>query len=353
MFTAPKPFCVAILNFNGADLLRTFVPPALQHSKELADIVIIDNASTDDSVAIIAREWPEIPIIRLPGNLGYTGGYKEGLKELPHSLVVLLNSDVEVTPGWLEPLHQAFAQQPNLGAAQPQILWERHRNTYEYAGASGGFIDALGYPFCRGRLFYHLEEYRGQYTDEKPIFWASGACLALRKQALDEAGGLDELFFAHMEEIDLCWRLGRAGYDLTVIPASTVYHRGGSTLGYGHPRKVFLNFRNNLFLLYKNLPARRLWPTLLARMAMDGLAALKFLTEGNGGHFTAVFRAHIDFYRHLPLLRKKRKAGHLPHAWPLPGLYRGSIVTSFYLFGVRTFDRLIASKFVWTRSAKH
>jgi GT2 family glycosyltransferase len=353
MFQAPKPFCVAILNYNGADLLRTFMPSVLQFSKTLADVVVIDNASTDDSVALVAQQWPEVPIIRLPGNLGYTGGYKEGLKNIPHEYIVLLNSDVAVTEGWLEPLHQAFESQPHLGAAQPQILWERQPNTYEYAGASGGYIDALGYPFCRGRLFYHLEENHGQYPHEQPIFWASGACLALRKKALEEAGGLDELFFAHMEEIDLCWRLGRAGYQLRVIPSSTVYHRGGSTLGYGHPRKVFLNFRNNLFLLYKNLPKRRLWPTLIARMAMDGLAALKFLTEGNTGHFSAVFKAHIDFYRHLPVLRKKRKTGHLPHLWPLPGLYRGSIVTSFYLFRVRTFDRLIAAKFVWNPSTKH
>ena len=345
MTSGPKPFCVAILNFNGEALLERFMPGILAHSSHLADILVIDNASADGSVGLVASSWPEVRIARLSGNLGYTGGYKEGLKGVENPYIILLNNDVEVTSGWLEPLHQAFEQNPKLGGCQPAIRWERNRSSFEYAGASGGFIDALGYPFCRGRMFYALESDLGQYPNPTPIFWASWACLALRREALERAGGLDDLFFAHMEEIDLCWRMARAGYALSILPESVVYHMGGSTLGYGHPRKIFLNFRNNLFLLYKNLPARRKWPTLFARMVLDGIAALKFLTEGKPAHFSAVFSAHMDFYKRLSLLRKKRNADALPHTWPLPGVYRGSIVASFFLLGRKTFSALPKNKF--------
>ncbi|APG60015.1 glycosyltransferase family 2 protein [Christiangramia salexigens] len=296
---------VVILNWNGRDLLAQFLPSVIQHSAD-ANIYIADNASTDDSVDFVKNEFPSVQIIRNDSNAGYAGGYNLALKELEEDIFVLLNSDVEVTENWLVPIKDIFRHEPGVAAVQPKILDFKRKEYFEYAGAAGGFIDRFGYPFCRGRIFQHLEKDNNQFNDDY-IFWASGACLAVRKDAFNEVGKLDEDFFAHQEEIDLCWRLQNAGYRVKYTGKSTVYHVGGATLKELNPRKTFLNFRNSLFMLLKNIDSPKVYLILLFRMVLDGFAALKFLIEGNPLHFAAIFKAHLSFYKHFFRIYKKRK----------------------------------------------
>ena len=290
---------VAILNYNGASLLPTYLPSVVRHSTD-AEVILIDNASTDGSVEWVKREFPGLRIICLKENLGYCGGYNTGLQEVNADVVVLLNSDVEVTDGWLTEPVRLFNDDPGLFAVQPKLLRWQERDRFDYAGAGGGFIDSLGYPYCRGRILDQLATDRGQYNDTCEVAWASGACMFVRLDMFRELGGFESSFFAHMEEIDLCWRAIRNGYHVRYCGQSIVYHLGGGTLPVSDPRKTYLNFRNNLSLLIRNLPASRLLWQLPLRGALDALAALSFLLRGQGGSFAAIFKAYTDLLIHLP-----------------------------------------------------
>ncbi|MBR5599884.1 MAG: glycosyltransferase family 2 protein [Bacteroidaceae bacterium] len=287
---------VAILNYNGEEMLGRFLPSVLQNSPG-ARIVVADNASTDGSVAFMKERFPGVELVLLDRNYGFAEGYNRVIEHIGTEYVLLLNSDVEVTPGWLEPLMAALDADENVVACQPKVLDYKRKSHFEYAGAAGGFIDRYGYPFCRGRIFDTVEEDKGQYDTVADIFWATGAALLIRTAAYRDAGGLDGRFFAHMEEIDLCWRLRARGHRIVCVPASTVYHVGGATLSVGNPRKSYLNFRNNLLMLYKNLPSDELCRVMAVRCVLDYVAALKFALGGSWAHCRAVVRARRDFRR--------------------------------------------------------
>ncbi|BAX79380.1 glycosyltransferase family 2 protein [Labilibaculum antarcticum] len=324
---------IVILNWNGKKLLEQFLPSVVAHSeREWADVIVADNASTDDSIAFLAEEYPDLQVIQLDKNYGFAEGYNRALNQLSHTYFVLLNSDVEVTQNWLDPIYHQFEKDLSIAAAQPQIKAFHNKTKFEHAGASGGFIDYLGYPFCRGRILDQIETDTSQYKSATDIFWASGASLFIRADIYKKTGGLDGDFFAHMEEIDLCWRIKNQGYRIIVEPKSTVYHVGGATLPYNSPNKLFLNFRNNLFMLHKNLPGNKFYSILLQRMILDGIAAIKFLLSGEFLNFRAVFKAHLSYYSMLPKMRQKRK-----HLVPLvikkehKEMYKSSIMFDFYL----------------------
>ena len=296
---------VVILNWNGKSLLRQFLPSVLRYS-EGADIYVADNASSDDSVAVLADEFPSVKIIQNDQNYGFAAGYNQALQHVNADILALVNSDVEVTANWLEPIISEFRNNPSTAIIQPKILDHKRRDYFEYAGAAGGFIDKFGYPFCRGRIFEHLEQDHGQYDDSTEIFWASGACFFIRREIFSELNGFDADFFAHQEEIDLCWRAFNRGYKVRYIANSTVFHVGGATLDSGNPRKTFLNFRNSLLMLLKNLPARNLYSILFQRMLLDGIAGVRFLMQGRLRHFMAVISAHFAFYRSFKHTKMKR-----------------------------------------------
>ena len=288
---------VVILNYNGASMLSRFLPSVVKCSSG-AEIVVADNASTDDSVAVVAKGFPTVRLIQLDRNYGFADGYNRALEQVDAEYMLLLNSDVEVSEGWLEPLLSFMENNPGVVACQPKILAYNNKKHFEYAGASGGFIDRYGYPYCRGRLFDIIEEDKGQYDDISQIFWATGAAMMVRSAAFRNAGGFDGRFFAHMEEVDLCWRMLSRGGAIYVVPQSKVYHVGGATLNKSNPHKTFLNFRNNLLMLYKNLPDGELRRVMRIRAVLDYVAAFKFLATGALGDFKAVLRARRE-YRQL------------------------------------------------------
>jgi GT2 family glycosyltransferase len=321
---------VVILNYNGEKLLSQFLPSVIDHSFG-AEIVVADNGSTDQSVPFLKRQFPTVRCLELPANYGFCKGYNEALRQVRAEVFILLNSDVEVTAGWLDPIRTLFEKDPEIAAVQPKILSYREKNKFEYAGAGGGLIDTLGYPFCRGRVFDHVETDRGQYNDEREIFWASGACMAIRSGLYDSLGGLDENFFAHMEEIDLCWKIHRSGKKVMYCGSSTVYHLGAGTLAYASPRKTFLNFRNNLSMLYKHYRTMELVIKMPLRMFLDWLAAFVFLIKGEPGNMWAVFRAQGAFLGNLPVNTIKRKElRKFPH-YRGQLVYKGSILADYYL----------------------
>ena len=298
---------VVVLNWNGKAWLEKFLPTLIEYSNE-ATVFVADNASTDDSIVFVKNNFPSVKIIINAINGGYAKGYNDALKQIDAEYFVLINSDIEVTEGWLSPIIDLMDCDKKIAACQPKLLDYKERNTFEYAGASGGFIDNLGYPFCRGRIFNNLEKDKGQYNDAIEVFWATGACLFVRASQFNEIGGFDEDFFAHQEEIDLCWRLKNKGYKIMVQPKSVVYHVGGGTLNTGSPFKTHLNFRNNLFMLFKNLPASCLFITILTRLVLDGVAALTFLNKEKGlQHVLAIAKAHFIFYFEIPKLMTKRQ----------------------------------------------
>jgi GT2 family glycosyltransferase len=299
---------IVILNWNGKPLLEQFLPTMLAFTKDVAEIYVADNASTDDSVAYVKSNFSDVKIIQNGDNGGYAKGYNDALRNIDAQIFALVNSDIEVTKDWLQPIISQFKKEPNTAAIQPKILDFKDKSKFEYAGAGGGYIDKYGYPFCRGRLFETLEEDKGQFNDVADIFWASGACFFIRKNVFIELNGFDDSFFAHQEEIDLCWRIQNAGFNIQYVGASTVYHVGGATLNKANPRKTYLNFRNSLYIIVKNLPKGKLLPILFIRMLLDGVAALKFLMEFQPKHFLAVLKAHFHFYMTLSKFLAKRKS---------------------------------------------
>ncbi len=302
-----KKISIVILNWNGSSFLKRFLPSVVAFSTGNTEIVVADNGSTDDSREVISALFPSVIYLQLERNFGFAEGYNRALQQLQADFFVLLNSDVEVTPAWLEPLLQLMETDQVVGICQPKILSLNHPGEFEYAGAAGGFIDRYGYPYCRGRILQEVENDLGQYDQSVPVSWASGACMMVRSSLWKECGGFDADFWAHMEEIDLCWRAQHLGYKIFVCPESRVFHVGGGTLNYNNPLKIHLNFRNNLYLLFKNLPGRQLAAILPARMVLDGAAALAFLLKGEFGSFGSVSSAHLKFYLHLPQLLKKRR----------------------------------------------
>jgi len=296
---------VVILNWNGEKLLEQFLPSIVNYSPG-ADIYVADNASTDDSVSYLKAFFPTVKIIQNESNLGFAEGYNEALKHLDSDIFALVNSDIEVTENWLKPIIETFENEPTTAIIQPKLLDFKRKEYFEYAGAAGGFIDKYGYPYCRGRIFETLEKDNGQYDDNCEIFWASGACFFIRSSVYKELKGFDADFFAHQEEIDLCWRAFNKGHKIKYNSQSVVYHVGGATLQQGNPMKTFLNFRNSLLMLLKNLPKNRLHWILFCRFVLDGVAGIQFLFQGKFQHFWAILKAHFSFYSLYPVHYKKR-----------------------------------------------
>ncbi|MBI1193436.1 MAG: glycosyltransferase [Bacteroidetes bacterium] len=344
----PARIAVVILNWNGRRFLEQFLPSVCSGSGALATIWVADNASTDDSVDFVTENFPQVRLLRIPRNLGFAGGYNYALDRMDAEYAVLLNQDVAVEPGWLDPLLAALDKDPQIGAAQPKIRSEKNPTQFEYAGAAGGMLDALGYPFCRGRLFDHLEEDRGQYQTQTEIFWASGAALFIRLPLYRGLGGLDEAFFAHMEEIDLCWRVRRAGYKVVYVPDAAVFHVGGGSLERDNPRKLYLNFRNNGRMLVKNAAVGRLLWLLPLRLVLDTLAACRELLIGKPEMAKAAWKGGWNTIRHLPLwLRNARLARQAVQACSIgpdrsqqQGWYRGSLVWQVFVLGRKTWMEL-------------
>ena len=334
---------VVILNYNGKKFLEQFLPNVIANcDPNLAEIVVADNASTDESVAFMRERFPEIRLIENGSNGGFATGYNLALRQIEAQYYVLLNSDIEVAPHWIEPVIEMMDKDPQIAACQPKILSYYHKEHFEYAGASGGFIDKYGYPFCRGRVFQNLEKDEHQYDTPMEVFWATGACMFVRADLYHQLGGLDDSFFAHMEEIDLCWRLKNAGFKVYCCPQSWVFHIGGGTLPKNSPRKTYLNFRNNLSLLVKNLPKHRVHRIILYRIFLDWVAAFKFLIEGCPKDFRMVFKAHWDFYKRLKALREKRRCSE--HKL-VSCIYRKNIVFESIVRGKKKFSELKESSF--------
>ena len=333
---------IVILNWNGTKLLQQFLPSVIEFSKsDSTEIIVADNGSTDGSISLIRNNFPEVSVLDLEQNYGFARGYNEALRQIKADYFVILNSDVEVTAGWLESPIRIMDSDKSIAAVQPKILSYNQRTNFEYAGAAGGFIDRFGYPFCRGRIFDHVEADNGQYDTIIDVFWATGACIFVRSDLFHLVGGFDADFWAHMEEIDLCWRFKNRGYRIIYTPESVVYHIGGGTLAYDNPQKLYLNFRNNLWLLYKNLPAHQLFYILFIRMILDFVAAIKLLGEFNLNGIISVMKAHLHFYRSLPTLNRKRKlVRQNVHYRPFDEMLSKSIVFQFYVRKRKRFSEI-------------
>ena len=349
-----KRIAVAILNWNGKKWLEQFLSNVIEHSAAVADVVLIDNGSTDDSIAFCENKFPEVKIISLDRNYGFAGGYNEGLKQLHYTYFVLLNSDIEVTPNWLQSPIEWLDRDPLLAACQPKILSYHQKDEFEYAGACGGYMDSDGYAFCKGRIFFSNEKDQGQYRGQHEVFWATGAALIIKSAAWREVWGLDADFFAHMEEIDLCWRLKNRGYKIGADLESTVYHVGGGTLDRLNPTKTFLNFRNNLILLTKNYTTSNLFIKILKRMCLDGIAGVRFLSEGKWTHCWAIIRAHWHYDLMLFSTLRKRRAERPFHRHPNEtGWYKNSILIAFFIRGKTCFHQLDSTSFVQSSQMNH
>ncbi len=334
---------IVILNWNGKHFLEKFLPSVMASDYENLSIIVADNASTDDSVSFLQTHYPSVRIIINTVNEGFAKGYNTALKQVSADYYILLNSDVEVVKDWIKPVISLMESNKSIAACQPKILSYDEKNKFEYAGASGGWIDKFGYPFNRGRVFDFCETDDGQYDNAEEIFWATGAAFFVRANAFRELNGFDEHFFAHQEEIDLCWRMQRAGYKIYVVPSSVVYHVGGGTLPKGNERKVFLNFRNNLLMLAKNLPASEKITIIPFRICLDNIAGLEALTKGDWKTFRAVQKAHFNFIKwnlknknedHLPKIKLKK----------LAGVFNGSVVKKYFIEKKRTFSEILGLK---------
>lgn len=329
---------VVILNWNGKQLLEQFLPSVVEFSRE-AKVYVADNASTDDSVAFVKEKFPDVSIVVNDTNTGYAGGYNAALQHIEADIYALVNSDIEVTENWLHPIINTFQEEPTTAIIQPKILDFKNKSYFEYAGAAGGYIDQYGYPFCRGRIFDTLEKDNGQYDTNQEIFWASGACFFIRSTVYKELNGFDTSFFAHQEEIDLCWRATNKGHVIKYLFQSKVYHVGGATLKQGSTQKTELNFRNSLLMLTKNLPQKDLYRVLFIRMVLDGIAGLKFLLEGQPKHLFAVLKAHLSFYQMFSINYNKRGSYQESNYY-----YSKNIVFNYFVKKIYFFSNLIRFK---------
>lgn len=335
-----KQTAVVILNYNGAGMLRRFLPSVIEYSHE-ASIYVADNGSSDESCDVVRNEFPAVKLMVLDHNYGFAEGYNRALAQVDEEYAVLLNSDVEVTRGWLSPMTQFLDSNPEVAACQPKLLSFKQKDFFEYAGAAGGFIDKWGYTFCRGRIFNTVERDSGQYDDTTDVFWATGAALMIRNEVYKNNGGLDGRFFAHMEEIDLCWRLRSRGYRIACVPQSHVYHVGGATLKKENPQKTYLNFRNNLLMIYKNTPDCQLKKIMLFRKVFDNVAALKFLASGDYAAFKAVRKARRDFKAMRSGYDKARAENmKLAVTTRIPEVLKSSILYKYYLGFKHTYSSL-------------
>ena len=332
-----KQTAIVILNWNGKTFLEQFLPALCEHtSLTNADIIVADNNSTDNSIPFLKENYPQIIVLPFPKNYGFAEGYNKALNELNYQYVVLLNSDVEVGENWLTPAIDYLENHPEATAVQPKILSYKEKTSFEYAGACGGFIDKYGYPFCRGRILNSVEKDKGQYDDIIPVFWASGACLIIRLEDYKQAGGLDARFFAHQEEIDLCWRLNAQGKKIVCLPQSVVYHVGGGTLDKSNPRKTYLNFRNNLLMLYKNLPKKKYRKIMTVRLFLDYLSALNFILKGEINNAKAIWKARNDFHRMKKQYGKQQESNIDLHEI----MFSKSIIGEYYLKGKKKYNQL-------------
>ncbi|GAA4788716.1 glycosyltransferase family 2 protein [Olivibacter ginsenosidimutans] len=338
-----KQVAVVILNWNGRAYLEQFLPLVCASTYPNITIIVGDNASTDTSVAFIRTHFPQVTLIEHKVNYGFAEGYNRTLQQVKADYFVLLNSDVEVSSRWIEPIIQVMESEPTIAAAQPKILAYQQRHIFEHAGAAGGYIDWLGYPFCAGRILDQVETDQQQYQHDKEIFWASGAALFIKRKAWEEAGGFDPDFFAHMEEIDLCWRLKQRGYKIVYCAASCVYHIGGGTLQKENPFKTYLNFRNNLFMLQKNLPFGKAVCVIFIRFWLDFIALLRFLLSGKRKDALAISKAHISFFRNFGKTMKKRKL--IKQQTNITGVYKASIIWAYFVLGRKKFTQLNPKKF--------
>lgn len=327
---------IVILNWNGSKLLKEYLPKVVEYSSD-ATIYVIDNASTDDSLGVLSSNYPQVTVISNKKNLGFAGGYNEGLKHINADVFCLLNSDVEVSQDWTVSILNAFQSNQEIAIAQPKILDLKNREYFEYAGAGGGFIDKLGYPFCRGRIFQSLEKDTGQYNDTKEVFWATGACMFIRREVFNELKGFDASYFAHQEEIDLCWRAKNIGHKVYYIGKSHVYHLGGSTLKNSNPNKTFLNFRNSLYSITKNLPPKAAFKVIFIRLLLDGVAALHFALQLRPRHSFAILRAHFSFYKNFSRVFKQREKANFVLNYHVTK----SIVWSHFVHQVKNFNILV------------
>ena len=334
MNTSPT-VAVAILNYNSLNYLQSFLPKLVEYTPN-ATIYCFDNDSKDESKQFVTKNFPEVKWVQFIQNYGFAGGYNKAMQQLTEDVVVLLNSDVEVTQNWLPPLINSLNDE-NIAACQPKILDYNRQNQFEYAGAAGGFIDFLGYPFCRGRIFDTLEEDNGQYDNSISVFWASGACLAIKRELFLKAGGFDERFFAHQEEIDLCWRLQQLGYKIKVEPISTVYHVGGGALAYTSPRKTYLNFRNNAIMCFKNWQPNERIAKMILRTSLDKFAALREILKGNFSQAFAIYKAILHFYLGIFTWRKQFT---LSTNATIKTIYPKSIVVAYFFKKIKTYSKL-------------
>jgi Predicted glycosyltransferases len=341
-----KELSVVILNWNGRKLLEEFLPSVIAHTpKDIAEVVIADNGSTDDSVTYLQQTFPEVRLILLDRNYGFAEGYNKALESVTAEYTVLLNSDVEVSAGWTDEPLRMLRNEASIACVQPKILAQRDKEYFEYAGAAGGFIDRYGYPFCRGRILHIVEKDNGQYDAPTDVLWTTGACLFIRTAVYKNEGGLDKQFFAHQEEVDMCWRLRCRGYRLVCTPKSVVYHVGGATLKVESPRKTYLNFRNNLLMLYKNLPEAELRRVMLARFCFDYLAAIKFLLGGHWGNVKAVYTARRDYYKMRPTYKSVREENlRKTILQTIPERIQSSLILSFYIRGWKSFKSYQSTK---------
>ena len=332
---------IIILNWNGVAHLRRFLPSVVAAAPEDVEVVVADNGSTDESVEVLIAEFPTVSVLRMDANYGFAGGYNRALEQIEADYYLLLNSDIETPKGWLDPILDCLNRNPDVAVVAPKLISYNDRSKFEYAGASGGFIDILGYPFCRGRILRRVEEDCGQYDDARDVFWVSGAAFCCRADVFRALGGFDADFFAHMEEIDLCWRMQLAGYRVRVVPESTVYHLGGATLQTDSPTKVFYNHRNNLAMLYKCASPVQRFSVAVVRPVLDLLAAMSYLAQGRVDNFRAVFRAYRDFICwHKVLAGKRRAIRACRKNSASQYIYRGSVVLR-YLFGWRVFGKMM------------
>ncbi|MDQ3072105.1 MAG: glycosyltransferase family 2 protein [Bacteroidota bacterium] len=336
-----QKLAIVVLSYNGKSLLEKFLPPIIATCPDYGAVYVVDNASTDGTEEFIKSKFPSVSLVRLEVNKGFTNGYVESLPMIEAEYYALVSSDVEVSPGWVEPVIGLMDSDPETGICQPKIKSYNQKTHFEYSGAAGAFIDSFGYPFCRGRLFFTIEEDTGQYDDVREVFWCSGACMFIRADLYHEVGGFDNDYYAHMEDIDLSWRVKNYGYKVMVCPQSVVYHVGGHIISYGSPAKVFRNYKNGLIMMLKNMPASQVWWKIPFRISMDMVAGTRALVKGNPKELGAIFKAHLEFAKGLPQWVHKRKTAKKQLKAPNhEGIYPGSVVADYFLKGKRKFSDL-------------